>query len=143
MVTLAVLGVLLAIGLPSFRTMITQQRLSSATNEVLTGIALTRSEAVKRNTKMRFCIRSSEPVWQLRDFAATPNVIREGALTPSVTFATSGLGTTPVAGFECIDYKSDGLPYISSGLVTNGVITLTNGSQSKVVHVKVGSIYAQ
>ncbi len=143
MVALAVLGILLTVGLPSFQTMIVQQRLSSATNEVLSGIALTRSEAVKRNSNMRFCIRSSDPIWQLRDFAATPNVIREGTLTTGVTFTVSGLGSTPVSGFECIDYKSEGLPYVSSGLLTNGLITLTNGSQSKAVHIKVGSIYVQ
>ena len=144
MVTLTVLAVLLAIGIPGFRELIMQQRLSSSTNEVIAGLALTRSESIRKNTKQRFCLNTTTLVWELRDFAATPNILRQGELSTDTTFTVSNLGTSPVSGYECLDYHSDGLPYDKDGaLITNGAFVLSIGSLTKTVRIKTGSVYVQ
>lgn len=48
MVTLAILGVLLSLALPSFRTFIGQQRLKAASFELQSALLMARSEAIKR-----------------------------------------------------------------------------------------------
>ena len=49
MVAVAVLGILAAVALPSFRDMMTERRLKGAAEAVLSDLMLARSEAVRRN----------------------------------------------------------------------------------------------
>lgn len=49
---MVVVGVMLGIGIPSFRNFIAQQRVKSASYEVSTSLLLARSEAIKRNAQV-------------------------------------------------------------------------------------------
>ncbi|QIT56614.1 prepilin-type N-terminal cleavage/methylation domain-containing protein [Aquisalimonas sp. 2447] len=49
MVTLAVAAILLTLGVPSFQYILQSNRVSTQTNELITGISGARSEAVRRN----------------------------------------------------------------------------------------------
>ena len=53
MVTLAVAAILLTIGVPSFQYILQSNRVSTQTNELITGISAARSEAVRRNQDVR------------------------------------------------------------------------------------------
>lgn len=150
MVTLAVLAIVLGIGVPSFRDLILQNRLSSAVNEVLSGIVSVRSEAIKLNTTRRFCIDDATMQWDLRTLDATPTISRVGTISADVTLVTSNIGTAYTPGLNCIDYRSDGLPYepddattASFKLITNGGLALTLGSTTKTVHIKTGGVYVK
>lgn len=55
MVSLVVLAVLLGVAVPSFRSAIASNRLSSSTNELVGALALARSEAVRRGTRITVC----------------------------------------------------------------------------------------
>lgn len=55
MITIAVLGILLGVGVPSFNAIVRQNRLASQTNELLAAAAMARSEAVKRGTTVTLC----------------------------------------------------------------------------------------
>ncbi|MCK5916966.1 MAG: GspH/FimT family pseudopilin [Cocleimonas sp.] len=55
MVTIAVAGILLSIAIPSFSKMIERNRVSSATNEFMSAMMLTRSEAVTRTIPISLC----------------------------------------------------------------------------------------
>jgi type IV fimbrial biogenesis protein FimT len=55
MVTIAVAGILLSIAIPSFSKMIERNRISSATNEFMSAMMLTRSEAVTRTIPTSIC----------------------------------------------------------------------------------------
>ncbi|MES9900901.1 MAG: GspH/FimT family pseudopilin [Sedimenticola sp.] len=50
MITLAVGGILLAIAVPSYRTMVQNNRLAAGANEFVSSMGLARSEALKRRT---------------------------------------------------------------------------------------------
>lgn len=150
MVTVAVLAIVLGIGVPSFRGLILQQRISSSANEVLVGLASTRSEAIRRNTRFRFCLKTSDFIWELRDCNGNSNcspdptiILRQGTVSPDTVTVATNLGTSPVANAECIDYRSDGLPYRADTgtLITAGSLALNNGASTKTVHVKTGTIY--
>lgn len=150
MVTVAVLAIVLGIGVPSFRGLILQQRISSSANEVLAGLASTRSEAIRRNTRFRFCLRTSDFIWELRDCKGNSNcspdptvIIRQGTISSDTVTTPANLGTSPVANAQCIDYRSDGLPYRADAgtLITAGSLALSNGSSTKTVHIKTGTIY--
>jgi type IV fimbrial biogenesis protein FimT len=55
LVTLAVVSILLAIGVPSFNDAVLSSRLTSIANDLLASIQLARSEAVKRNVPVTIC----------------------------------------------------------------------------------------
>lgn len=60
MVSIALLGVLLAIGVPSFQSFIESSRIRSATSALEGALKLARGEAVKRNSEVLVCRRVSD-----------------------------------------------------------------------------------
>ena len=66
MVTVAIVGILAAIGAPSFKDMLNQTRASSLANELAASLNLARSEAIKRGTRVSVCksanITDSSPI---------------------------------------------------------------------------------
>jgi type IV fimbrial biogenesis protein FimT len=55
MVTVAIIGIFAAIALPSYQALIINSRMTTQANEFLTTLEFTRSEAVKRNTRVSMC----------------------------------------------------------------------------------------
>jgi len=62
LVTIVVVSILLATGVPSFMQMIKNNRLSAQANSLVAAIQLTRSEAVKRGTSMVICAKDPDAV---------------------------------------------------------------------------------
>ena len=56
MFTVLVLAVLLAIGVPNFRDFLRNSRMAAQANDLLSGLNLTRSEAVKRRAPVTLCV---------------------------------------------------------------------------------------
>lgn len=148
MVTLAILAIMVAFAVPSFQQLIEQNKAATSANEILSGLAATRSEAVQKNTRSRFCFFTKTSKWELRDFSATPKVLRQGTVATDVTVEGSDLGESPVADALCVDYRSDALPYKATGdfsgeLLTDGKLTVTKGAVVRKIHVKTGSVYVE
>jgi type IV fimbrial biogenesis protein FimT len=60
MFTLAVAGIVLGIGVPSFKEFLRNNAMSAAVNDVVTGVLLARAEAVKRQVPVTLCA-SADP----------------------------------------------------------------------------------
>lgn len=56
LITLAVLTILLAIGIPSFAGLMASTQVTNATNELLSAFAQARSEAIRRGQRVTICI---------------------------------------------------------------------------------------
>jgi len=59
LIVLVIAGIFATLGMPSFTDFIRQMRLSSAMNEMAADLYMARSEAIKRNTRVLMCPRSS------------------------------------------------------------------------------------
>jgi type IV fimbrial biogenesis protein FimT len=55
MVTVAIVGILAAIAIPSFREMLRQNRMTASANELSTALNQARSEAIKRGVQVTVC----------------------------------------------------------------------------------------
>ena len=55
MVVVAIAGIMMAIGVPSFQNITTTNRIAANTNELITALNLARSEAVKRSAAVSVC----------------------------------------------------------------------------------------
>lgn len=60
LVTMAVLGIVLAIAAPSFQGLVLRNRLTSETNNLVSALAIARSEAIKRGGVISIC-KTSNP----------------------------------------------------------------------------------
>ena len=60
MITVLIVAIVLALGAPSFRELMANNRMTTSTNELVTALNLARSEAIKRNARVKIC-SSSKP----------------------------------------------------------------------------------
>lgn len=56
LVTIAIIGVLIGIGIPSFRNWILDAELTRASNDLVTAVQLARTEAIKRRAPVTVCV---------------------------------------------------------------------------------------
>lgn len=64
MVTVAVLAIVLSLGVPSYRTLIINNRLTTQANALAVSINLARSEAIKRGVLIRVAVSDESNHWE-------------------------------------------------------------------------------
>jgi type IV fimbrial biogenesis protein FimT len=114
LVVLAVLGVIAAIAIPSFKTIIENNRTTTQANNLLSAIQFARSEAVKRGVNVTlssvssdfnngWCVHTAtacDNANRLREFEAKNGVVISSAVN-SVSFSARG-SRTPQTNAEII-----------------------------------------
>jgi type IV fimbrial biogenesis protein FimT len=138
--TLAVAGILLAIAIPAFASLMDAGRLSSFTNELISSLHLTRNEAIKRNSRAVMC-KSPDGIacaasggWHqgwLVFHDANNNAALDAGEAVVLTRQTlpagfSVTGNRHVAGY--ISYVPTGGARLRSGAIQVGTLTLCNES---------------
>lgn len=126
MVTIAIMGILLAIALPSFQELIVNSRIVTSTNDIIADLAMARSEALKRGgsivvtvcatTNGSSCSGTNDWSGGRLVFvdAGTVGSVDSGDVVLRKTGATSGMAVT-ASGFSTAGF----LAYRSSGAVTS------------------------
>lgn len=126
LVTVAIVGIMAAIALPSYEQLVINSRLTTQANEFLTTLEFTRSEAVKRNTRVTMCksnngtsclvspsadlTASWQPGWIVFVDGGTAGDIDGGDVVLKVHGALTG-GSTLVGNILVTNYVS----YMSNG----------------------------
>ncbi|MEJ1354759.1 MAG: GspH/FimT family pseudopilin [Candidatus Sedimenticola sp. (ex Thyasira tokunagai)] len=96
MVTLAVGGILLAIAVPSYRTMVQNNRLAAGANEFVSSMSLARSEALKRRADVTVTATDSSVAgnewgkggWEVK--VGTTILKKVSAFSSGITFNSTG-----------------------------------------------------
>jgi len=111
MITLAVVAILAALATPSFTGVINSNRLTGQANELVAGIQMARSEAVRRNRRITLC-RSTDGAtcanavgkwnaWLVAVPGTNPlEIIQRGTLKAPLELT---------AGVKSVDFRPDGL----------------------------------
>ena len=146
MVTVAIVGILTAIAIPSYQALIINTRMTTQANEFLTTLEFTRSEAVKRNTRVSVCKSSdgatclvSPPAdtsasWQsgwivFVDGGATVGVIDAGETILKVQGVLNGGSTlTTITLFNFVSYISTGQARFADNTMLGGTLTLCSSN---------------
>jgi type IV fimbrial biogenesis protein FimT len=63
MAAIAVLAILATVGIPSFQTLIQNNRVTTQTNELVTALTFARAEAVKRGRSVQVDVVAADPGW--------------------------------------------------------------------------------
>jgi type IV fimbrial biogenesis protein FimT len=139
---LAVAGILLAIAIPALASMAQAGRLSGFTNELISSLHLTRSEAIKRNSRAVMCKSANgmtcassgswDQGWLVFHDANNNAALDAGE---AVVQARQGLpagfsvtGNRHVASY--ISYAPTGATRLRSGGLQVGTLTLCNESET-------------
>lgn len=142
MITLAVLAILLAIAIPSFEGLIASTRVTNATNELLSALAQTRSEAIRRGQRVTICVSANSNqctnagTWSqgwiiFRDAArtgivATPQDILHVGNATANNIVIQGAAALP----RYISFSSDGQSRTLAGATQTGNIEVCSTSTS-------------
>ena len=145
LVTLAVATILITVAIPGFRTLIQNNRATTQANELLTGLLLARSEAIKRGIRVSVCSSTNQTNcagstnWATGWIVFTDDSGTAGTLDGTdaiirVWDALSGSPTlTQTAG-------GNNIQYLDSGLVQSAAqFTLTlpdcEGNQARTIDI--------
>jgi type IV fimbrial biogenesis protein FimT len=142
MMTLAVATILMTVAVPSFRTIIQNNRLTTEINEYLTSISIARSEAIKRADRVTMCISSDGAAcittgdwsqgWIIFIDSDNDAVVDGGEEILRVHGALS-TGTTLDGSAnldDYISYKSDGSSQTTASAVQSGTVILCDSRGS-------------
>lgn len=146
LIAITLLAILAAIGIPTFRQIIAQNRLATATNELVLALKITRAEAIKSNYRAILCASADQITcsgnwhdgWVIftdHRGLAQPNTIlhAHNAFPKEVTIIGNGKIK------ENIAFNPNGGLGAVSGLLQNGTFTLSvDGGQSLQVVVSSG-----
>ena len=145
MITLAVLAVLLAIGIPSFEGLVASTRVTNATNELLSAFAQARSEAIRRGQRVTICISANgaqctnagnwEQGWIIfSDATRAGNVANLDAGETIIHNNRVSLAGTTIQGAAAlpryISFSSDGQSRTLAGAIQAGNIEVCSSSSS-------------
>ena len=96
-VVIAIIGILSAIAVPSFTGTVSAMRAKGAASDLYMALIKTRSEAVKRNTKVTLSIVDGKG-WQVYPTAVATNVLENYTVSGGVT----------ITGANSVEYNSSG-----------------------------------
>jgi len=109
MITVALLGLLLALGLPSFADMVRRNRIQSAASSLSVALATARSEAVKRGRNVSICTSSDSSACRTTGDWSSGWVVFAVAGAPIKAFDPPGGGVT-MAGNANLENQLTFLP---------------------------------
>lgn len=143
--TVAIVAVVTAVGLPMLRGFIDDAAVSTAADQMLASLNYTRSEAVKRNTRVTMC-RSGNGAscaaesavgdwrggWIVFVDGGDAGTFDDGDEILRVQDALSGSGTLQATGAvaDYISYASNGQARLADGGAQTGVLTACAASAS-------------
>ncbi len=131
LITVAVLGTLFAIGIPSFMTLREDNKLTSQTNELIGSIQFARSEAIKRARDISFSIANGS------------SLIEQGEELLSQESLNSDLVVIASENFtKGVVFSSNGFAYTETGALATGTISVCStkitGSNTRVIALGAG-----
>lgn len=144
MVVLAIVAVMVAWALPSFVGVVQQARLSAATHTFLSAMALARSEAIKRNSRVVMCVAVSDTAcdttgyWN-QGWLLFEDVNNDGLFDPAerLIHYQAALhnqllikGNSQVSHY--ISYRGNGRSYLLSGAFQAGTLNICHRASEPV-----------
>ncbi|MES1263278.1 MAG: GspH/FimT family pseudopilin [Peristeroidobacter soli] len=135
LITMTLAGILMAVAVPSFRSAIISNRLTTQANDIVAGMTYARSEAISHNTSVTFCranleastnCSGSSGAWAFWIVRNSGGVLRRGAVPPYD--GTYTLSSTLVNDTMVI--SSDGMSRSGGALISDRSFTLCNSTLS-------------
>lgn len=147
MVTVSVLAILIAIGMPSFVSVINSNRLTAQSNEVVAALQLARVEAVRQNRRAIVCgsadgsTCSGSTAWNT-GWITFLDMDSNGSPTAAEIIRANTVKAPIVvrSGVASISIRSDGLAHLADGSLVNTTINVCIPTTRPVSNQRVVSL---
>jgi len=129
MLTILLGAILMAVAVPSFRTMIAANRLTTQANDLVSAINYARSESISHNSTVTFCrvnleaslnCSGSSGAWQFWVVRNTAGVLRRG----NVNLFGGAIALESTLTNDSVVFTSDGLARTGGALITDRTFTV-------------------
>ncbi|MDD5612658.1 MAG: GspH/FimT family pseudopilin [Gallionella sp.] len=119
MVTVAVIGIMLGVGLPSLAVWMKSNQIKSSSQNILTGLQLARGEAVRQNSRVLFQLTDSGatgvPTWTVWSYSSQPcQTVANAFPCPIESSQSSEGGNTARIGVNADDISGAGYSYTTA-----------------------------
>jgi type IV fimbrial biogenesis protein FimT len=144
MITVVIIGIIAAIALPSFSSILERQRLVGATENLFAELQYARAEAIKQNQLVRFQFNAANWCYGVDDDGldcdcTTPSTCTINAVqrvVDSDDYSNVLLASTFTNNYIDFDPRQ-GFPIDASGASTSGKFTLSINGQSREVDLNI------
>jgi type IV fimbrial biogenesis protein FimT len=136
MVTIAILAITLGLAVPSFQEFVARNRLAAATNELVSALALARSEAVKRAARVTVASADWTAGWQVFvDTGTVGDAADDTVLRVQQSTSNAAPSVTPDDNFaDYISYLPSGVSQGNGG-ASNGSFEVCKAGVSRVISI--------
>jgi type IV fimbrial biogenesis protein FimT len=139
MITLAIMGILLMIGMPSFNTWIANTQVRTGAEGLTNGLQLARAEAVRRNGNIAFTLGTNTG-WTV-SVVSTGEVVQtrsedDGSKQATVTITPVGATMLTFNGYGRVTTNADSSPAITQ--INVGSSTLA-AAETRALRITLGS----
>lgn len=164
MVAITIMGILLAVAVPSFESVVNTNKLVSAANELVASIQTARMESLRRNRRAIVCLSATPDAASPSCTATNPTgwitfldadangsfngndvLLRTSLLKQRVVVMASSNVATPAptsAAAGELMFRSDGLARDGSGALLKGTISMCIPTRQPSKNVRLVNIYA-
>ena len=141
LVTVSIASILMAIAAPNLLAAYQQHTVTSQANELVNVLTHARSEAIRRNTSIRFCRTNSESDnscasttanWKYWITLAGSTVINRG-------FVKTQASLEQTSNIQSLSFGADGMAYQNQQLLPASYIQLKAGSKVRCINLQAGS----
>lgn len=141
MIVVAISSILMSVAAPSMLNAYQQYTVTSQANELVNALTYARSEAIRRNTSVRFCRVASESAtncattsasWKYWAILTNTQVISRG-------FIKTQAGLDQTSNIQSITINANGLAYNNQQLLTSSYIQIKAGKQTRCISLEAGS----
>lgn len=142
MVVVAIIGILAALGAPSYQAWIQNTQIRTAAESIQNGIAKARSEALMRNTSVRFSLNGTNSAWTVQCVTAAKCADLAGGVVETRqstdgTSAAISIVPAPAAATDVI-FNNLGLR-AGAGQLTQVAVDFTGMADSRDLNVIIGA----
>jgi type IV fimbrial biogenesis protein FimT len=145
MVVVAIIGILLSVGLPSFFTYTQNMQIRSAAEQITAGLQIAKNEAIRRNSQAELAL-SNNTGWTITEVTSTGNrnVLQsrdanEGSVNVTAAYTPAGSTTVTFNGMgRVVSVNDDGTPPLTQIDLDNPKISTVTDRRNLRIVIPIG-----
>lgn len=145
MIAVAIIGVLMALGMPAFQNWIQNTQIRTASEAIMNGLQTARNEAIRRNASVQFKLDGGASTrWRVNLFTdpdGTPlqsRAAEEGSANASITVQPGGADTVTFSALGRVVPNADASPSITQVDIDNLLIPVVADRRNLRIIVPAG-----
>ena len=145
MIAVAIIGVLMALGMPAFQNWIQNTQIRTASEAIMNGLQTARNEAIRRNASVQFRLDGgANTQWRVNlsiDPDGTPiqsRAAQEGSANATITLVPAGSDTVTFSALGRVVPNADASPSLTRVTIDNVLIPVVADRRTLQIDIPAG-----